>query len=91
MTAKLVDIPGLFLGNCPVNTFPLLGSSFLIMQQLTYSNGRAVLSVWSAPSYYRQGASLVLSSVRECVKRGLAGGKVTAIVGAVSKKRLGTE
>jgi hypothetical protein len=31
-----------FLGNGSVNTFPLLSSRFLIMQQSGYNNGRAV-------------------------------------------------
>jgi hypothetical protein len=60
-----------FLGNGSLNTFPLLGSSFLIMQQLDYKNGRAVFSTWSVPRCYKQGIRLELSSVRESVKRGL--------------------
>jgi ribose 1,5-bisphosphokinase PhnN len=51
-----------FLGNGSVNTFPLLGRRFLIMQQLDYNNGRAVLSTWSVPRGYERD---------ESVKRGL--------------------
>jgi hypothetical protein len=74
MTARWADIPGPFLGNASVNTFPLLGSRFLIMQQLDYNNGRAVFSTWSVPRVYKQDKiwSLVsweFSSVRETVKR----------------------
>jgi hypothetical protein len=32
-TSRWADIPGHFLGNGSVNTFPLLGISFLIMQK----------------------------------------------------------
>jgi hypothetical protein len=38
-TARWADIPGLFLGNGSVNTFPLLGSRFLIIQQFDYNSG----------------------------------------------------
>jgi hypothetical protein len=38
-TARWADIPGKFLGNGSVNTFPLLGSRFLIIQHLDYNNG----------------------------------------------------
>jgi hypothetical protein len=31
-----------FMGNGSVNTFPLLGSRFLIMQKLSYNNGDEV-------------------------------------------------
>jgi hypothetical protein len=40
--ARWSDIPGPFLGNGSVNTFPLLGSGFLIMQHLDYKTGIAV-------------------------------------------------
>jgi hypothetical protein len=43
-TARWADIPGPFLGNSSVNTFPLLDSRFLIMQQLYYNSGRDVFS-----------------------------------------------
>jgi hypothetical protein len=49
-----------FLGNGSVNTFPLLGSRFLIMQQLDYNSGRAVFSTWSVPRSYEQGTKSVL-------------------------------
>jgi hypothetical protein len=39
--------------NGSVNTFPLLGSRFLIMQQLYYNNGRAVFSTWSVSRCYK--------------------------------------
>jgi hypothetical protein len=42
MTLRWADIPGPFLGNDSVNTFPLIGNRFLIMQQFGYNNGRAV-------------------------------------------------
>jgi hypothetical protein len=45
----------LFLGSSgSVNTFPLLGSRFLIMQQLYYNSGSGV-SVWYVPKCYKQG------------------------------------
>jgi hypothetical protein len=47
MTVRSADIPGPFLGNGSVNTFPLLDSRFLIMQQFDYNNGTAVFSTWS--------------------------------------------
>jgi hypothetical protein len=50
------------LGNGSVNTFPLLCSRFLIMQQLDCNNGD-VFSAWSVPRCYKQGTSLVGSSV----------------------------
>jgi hypothetical protein len=45
MTVRLQDIRGMFLDNGLVNTFPLLGSRFLIMKQLDYNNGRTVFYV----------------------------------------------
>jgi hypothetical protein len=39
------DKPKTSLGNGLVNTFPLLGSRILIMQQLNYNNERAVFYV----------------------------------------------
>jgi hypothetical protein len=48
-----------FLGNGSVNTFPLLGSRFLIMQQLDYNNGNGVFSMWIVPKCYKQWTSLV--------------------------------
>jgi hypothetical protein len=66
------DIPGSFLGNGSANTFPLLGNSFLIMQQLGYNNGRAVFFTWSVPrGYKRDEVWRVVSSVRESVEKGL--------------------
>jgi hypothetical protein len=43
--ARLTEIPGPFLGNGSVNMFLLLGSRFLIMQQLDYNKRRAVFYV----------------------------------------------
>jgi hypothetical protein len=43
-------MPGPFLGNGSVNTFPLLGSRFLIIQQLNYNNGTAVFFAGSMPT-----------------------------------------
>jgi hypothetical protein len=55
MTARWERIyQGQFLGNGSVNTFSLLGRRFLIMQQLNYNTGRAVLSTWSVPSDYKR-------------------------------------
>jgi hypothetical protein len=48
-----------FLGNGSVNTFPLLNSRSLIMQQLDYNNSRTVFSMWSVSRCYRQGARSV--------------------------------
>jgi hypothetical protein len=54
--------------------FPLLGSRFLIMQQLDYSDGGAVFYVWSLPRCYNREVwslvsnHLIVSSVRESVK-----------------------
>jgi hypothetical protein len=42
------------LRNGSVNTFPLLGSRFLIMQQLDYNNGRVVFSTWSVPRGFKR-------------------------------------
>jgi hypothetical protein len=50
---------------------PLLGSRFLIMQQLDYNKRRTVFSTWSVSRGYTPGPKLVDSSVRESVKRGL--------------------
>jgi hypothetical protein len=58
-----------FLGNISVNTFPLLGSRFLIMQQLNATNSRTVFSMWSMPRCYKQGTKLVDRSVWEAVKK----------------------
>jgi hypothetical protein len=38
----------MFLGNGSVNTFLLLGSRFLIMQQLDYNNGNGVFLLLQA-------------------------------------------
>jgi hypothetical protein len=56
-------IPRPFLGHGSVNTFPFLGTRPLIMQQLDYSNGRAVFSMWSVQICYKQLRYLVDSSV----------------------------
>jgi hypothetical protein len=69
-TAGWADTPDPFLGNGSVNTFALLGSRFLIMQQLDCYNGRDMFSTSSVPRCYKQGTS-VESSVRESVKKGL--------------------
>jgi hypothetical protein len=44
-TTRGEDMPDLFLSNGSANTFPLLGSRSLIMQQLVYNNGRTVFYV----------------------------------------------
>jgi hypothetical protein len=51
-----------FLGNSWVNTFPLLGSRFLIMQQLDYNNGNEVFSMWSVLRCYKHGTKWRLFS-----------------------------
>jgi hypothetical protein len=43
-----------FYGNGSVNTFPFLGSRFLIIKQLNYNNGIAVFSTWSVPRGYKR-------------------------------------
>jgi hypothetical protein len=52
--SRCADIPGPYLGNGSVNTFLLLGSRFLIMQQLNYNSGRVVFSTWSVPRGYKR-------------------------------------
>jgi hypothetical protein len=52
-----------FLGSGSVNTFPLLGRRFLIMQQLDYNNGRTVFSMWSMPRCYNWEVWSVVSLV----------------------------
>jgi hypothetical protein len=42
------------LRNGSVNTFPLLGNRYLIMQQLHYNNGRAAFSMWPVLRYYKE-------------------------------------
>jgi hypothetical protein len=48
------QIPDSFLGNCSVNTFPLLGSRLLIIRKLYYKNGKAVFSTSSVLKGYKQ-------------------------------------
>jgi hypothetical protein len=59
-----------FLSNGSVNTFPLLCSRSLVMQQLDYNIGNQKFSMWFMPRCYKQGIklSLQLSSVREASK-----------------------
>jgi hypothetical protein len=45
-----------------MNTFPLLGSRYLIMQQLVYDNWNRLISMWSMPKCYKQGTMLMISS-----------------------------
>jgi hypothetical protein len=54
MVLLWADIPRTFLGNGSVNTFPLLGSRFLIMQQLDYNTRRTVFSTWSVSIGYKR-------------------------------------
>jgi hypothetical protein len=54
MTTRWADITVPFLGNGSVNTFPLLSSRFLIMQQLDYNIGKAVFSTWSVLRGYKE-------------------------------------
>jgi hypothetical protein len=67
----LAYVPGPFLGNGSVNTFQLLGSSFLIMQQLDYNNGRAVFYVVRVEMSQASKKVNLVSSVRETVNKGL--------------------
>jgi hypothetical protein len=60
-----------FLGNGSVNTFPLLGSRFLIMQQLDYNSGNRVFLRGPCRDVISNGENQSLgSSVREAVNRG---------------------
>jgi hypothetical protein len=59
------------MGNSSVNMFPLLGSTFLIMQQLDYSNGNGVFLHGPSRDVISKGQSqLLVTSVQESVKRG---------------------
>jgi hypothetical protein len=66
-TARWVDIPGPFLGNGSVNTFPLLGSRLLIIQQLDYNNGRYVFSIWSVLRCYTRSDNKVRELATMCL------------------------
>jgi hypothetical protein len=60
-----------FLGNGSVNTFPLLGRSFLKKQQLEYNNGNGVfLRGPCRDVMYKEKVSCQLSFAREDLKRG---------------------
>jgi hypothetical protein len=51
---------------------PLLGSGFLLLQQLDYNNGRAVFSTWFVPrGYKRDKVRAQCISVQDFVKREL--------------------
>jgi hypothetical protein len=74
----MADIPGPFLGNSSVKMLPLLGSRFLIMQQLDYNNRRSVFFMWSVVRGCKQDevwslvtCQLIVSSVWESMKREL--------------------
>jgi hypothetical protein len=58
-----MDIPGPFLVNGSVNTFP--------QQKTRTKHSKAVFSMWYVPRCYKQGTRLKLSSVWESVKRRL--------------------
>jgi hypothetical protein len=62
------------LGNGSVNTFPLLGSRFLIMQQLDYNNGNGVFLRGPCRDIISKGQSQLLrvqfNSTRKALKRG---------------------
>jgi hypothetical protein len=60
---RYTNIPDPFLGNGSVNTFPLLGGIFLIMQHLDYKNGRDIFYVVRAERLYAR-RSLELSQLR---------------------------
>jgi hypothetical protein len=63
MTARWSDIPGLFLSNGSVNTFPPKGYA---------CNRGTEFSMWSVPRCYKQGTRVdLVSPVLESVKRGL--------------------
>jgi hypothetical protein len=60
-----------FLGNGYVNTFPLLGSRLLTMQNLDYNNGNGAFLRGPCRDVISNGQGQTqLSSVREAVKRG---------------------
>jgi hypothetical protein len=60
-----------FLGNSSVNTFPLLGSRFLIMQQLDYNNGNGVFLRGPCRAVISKGVcQWRVSSARKVVNRG---------------------
>jgi hypothetical protein len=69
---RWAEIPRPFLGNGSLNTCPLLGSRFLIMQQLDYNSERAIFSMVLLSGYKQDEVwSLVHSEfVQESVKRG---------------------
>jgi hypothetical protein len=71
VTSIWADTRDPFLGNDSVNTFPLLGSRFIIIQKLDYNKGTTVSSTWSVPKCYKQGTKSVKNSALEFVKRGL--------------------
>jgi hypothetical protein len=61
----------LFLGNSSINMFPLLGSRFLITQELDYNNGNGVFlcgPCWAVIS--KEQSQWITSSAWEAVKRG---------------------
>jgi hypothetical protein len=73
---RQANIPDQFLVNGLVNTFLLLGSRFLIMEQLDYNSGRAVFSMWPMLRGYNQDEVCILeligSSVEESVGEDLS-------------------
>jgi hypothetical protein len=72
MSAGWANIPGPFLGSSSVNMFPLLGSRFLIVQQLGYNNGNGVFLQCPYQDVISKGQSqLIVSFVWESVKRRL--------------------
>jgi hypothetical protein len=67
-----VDIPWPFVGNGQVNTFLLLHSRFLVMQQLDYNNGKAVFVCGPCQDDISKGQNqLIGCSVWESVNTGL--------------------
>jgi hypothetical protein len=69
---------------------PLLGSKFLIMKQLDYSNRSCMFHMWSMSRCYKQGRRSLESQYCTAVsgERNWAGGSRITIVGAVIRKLL---
>jgi hypothetical protein len=75
-----------------VNTFPLPGSRFLIMQQLDYNNGNGVFLLGPCRDVISKGQSQ-LSSVWQTVKTGLGQREAekSPLLEAVARERAGED
>jgi hypothetical protein len=82
---QVATVTGQRLGN----TLPLLGSRFLIMQQLDYNNGNWVFLRGPCRDVINKGQSqLSGSSVREAVKRNLVARVLSVKVGVCNSVRM---